>query len=186
MKGEPMKYRIQYLDGRKQEFVLPYHPHCDKVEPDDKAIEKTRELLQLPIGVELSVRVLQAAGVHLITRAHSWIFENAEDNVEERYRDIIAPNPLMDLRTATREEILKVAEQANYAFRDKECTEGEFWPAVRLKIGFHFIDKRGQKVHRRTGDYIMRSLAEPFVFGHCSYYVHEMGSLTTIHQSPQF
>lgn len=78
--------------------------------------------------------------------------------------------PSIDLRQATREQILELAVPS-CAWKDKNT--GAIWPAVKLRQHTRVTLWDGREKLLYGGDYIVRCEENPPVYGSVAYFAHE-------------
>jgi len=78
----------------------------------------------------------------------------------------------IDLRTISREKLLRLGDVVSYGWKDKPS--GQVWPALKLYDDQRLILWDGREVRADAGDYIVRCEDGPKpVYGRVSYFAHE-------------
>jgi hypothetical protein len=175
--GVGMKYTLEYRDGRTENFDIPPVMGRGDSDLDPQALEELRRRLKLHRNRNLTPANFQYRGGRRLTRL---LLQYSQD---PKYVVQVFPN--LDLRTATRSDILQVTELVPYAWQDRSRKDS--WPAAQLKFGMYLINSKGEKFLALQGSYIIRTEVPAYQYGWVPYSMHEMETLKYVPTSvPMF
>ncbi|OGN16745.1 MAG: hypothetical protein A3C88_00050 [Candidatus Yanofskybacteria bacterium RIFCSPHIGHO2_02_FULL_50_12] len=170
-----VEYLIEMRHGPAMRVECPTVLGLAPQDSDPIALEQARKRLAIHKGKFTPERFRARGGVRIVRNL-------LPGSRYPKYRVVVFP-PL-DLRTASQNDILHLAERVPYAWLDPAV--GRPWPAAKLTNGCYLVTRDGQHVLLSQGDYIVRAKDKPPTYGYVRYLVHETQSLLLVPNGPPF